>query len=70
MATTTTTVKNISGGTRTFSMLPPFGVRLEDNEEYDIDGDIYMYLNTSRRRLQAFQRAVAEGRLEIVARRR
>lgn len=36
-----TTVRNIAGGTRTFSFLPPHGRTLAANEEFSVYGDIF-----------------------------
>ena len=68
------TVKNISGGTRTFGFLPPHGRTLADNEEFTIFGDIRHDLggnqggesSAQRRANAAFEAAVEAGELEIV----
>jgi len=68
------TVKNASGGTRTFGFLPPHGRTLADNEEFTIFGDIRHDLggnqggesSAQRRANAAFEAAVESGELEII----
>lgn len=42
------TVKNVSGATMTFSFLPPHGVELEADEEYNVVGDIAAAISRNR----------------------
>ena len=68
------TVKNVSGGTRTFGFLPPHGRTLANNEEFTVFGDIRHSLggnqgrerSVQRRAHIAFEAAVESGELEIV----
>jgi hypothetical protein len=66
------TVKNISGGSRTFGFLPPHGRKLAANEEFSVFGNILEAIqtgidrNASRRNITAFQSALANGTLEII----
>lgn len=66
------TVKNISGGAKTFAFLPPHGRRLEINEEYSVFGDIREAIKRgdygdSRRYMHAFERALATQQIYIVS---
>ena len=68
------TVKNASGGTRTFGFLPPHGRTLANNEEFTVFGDIRHSLggnqgrerSVQRRAHIAFEAAVESGELEII----
>lgn len=65
------TVRNISGGTKPFSFLPPHGRRLAHEEEYTVFGDIREAMvrvdrATSQRYMQALEDAIQRGDLEIV----
>ena len=66
------TVKNISGGTKTFGFLPPHGQSLVDDGEITVFGNILDAVangfdrNTSRRSVLAFEAALDDQQLEIV----
>ncbi len=68
------TVKNVSGATKTFGFLPPHGRELENNEEFTVFGDIRQGLggnrggerSVHRRDNAAFEAAVEAGDLEII----
>lgn len=64
--TTTTTLKNISGKTLTFSFIPLHGKELAPNEEVTIDGDIYTFLASNARKLKAFQDAINNNLIELI----
>ena len=66
------TVRNVSGGTRTFSFLPPHGRKMTADEEYSVMGDIVEACIrdqrvTSRRQLAALETAVHDQLLSIVS---
>jgi hypothetical protein len=66
------TVKNISGGTKRFSFLPPHGMQLDNNEEVSIVGNIIEAVGRGdrgdgKRARQALLNAVDAGHLEIIA---
>lgn len=44
-----TTVRNVSGGTLSFSFLPPHGKKLTDGENYTFFGDIFDHIRTGGR---------------------
>lgn len=68
-----TTVRNISGTTRTFSFLPPHGRDLDANEEFSVYGDMFAAIQranpiASKRHVDAFIDAIASDNktLEVV----
>lgn len=66
------TVKNVSGGTKKFSFLPPHGAELDDDEEYTVFGDIRDAINphnfvTSQRYRDALENSLKNQELEIVS---
>jgi hypothetical protein len=60
-----TTIRNISGVTKTFSFLPPHGKRLADNAEAVIAGDINDYFTNNLRKQKAFKKALENGWLLV-----
>ena len=68
------TVKNVSGVSRTFGFLPPHGRTLANNEEFTVFGDVRQNLggnqggerSVQRRANAAFEAAVESGALEIL----
>jgi len=60
-----TIVQNTSGATRSFGFLPPHGVELEDDETYEVVGDIFSRLRNERDRA-ALEAALVNGDLTIV----
>lgn len=68
------TVKNVSGVTKTFGFLPPHGRTLDNNEEFTVFGDIRQNLggnqgaerSVQRRANAAFEAAVESGDLEVL----
>ena len=67
------TVKNISGGTKTFGFLPPHGKSLLNNTEFNTMGNIIDAVANgfdracSRRSLLAFEQAIDDQQLEITS---
>ena len=67
------TVKNISGGTKTFGFLPPHGKSLVDDGEITVFGNILDAVangfdrNTARRSILAFEKALDTQQIEIVS---
>jgi hypothetical protein len=67
-------VKNVSGTTKTFGFLPPHGRTLANNEEFTVFGDVRQNLggnqggerSVQRRANAAFEAAVESGDLEIL----
>jgi len=59
-----TKVTNTSGAERTFGFLPPHGMRLEDNESYECQGNIVNRL-TSQRARDSYEDAVAAGEITV-----
>lgn len=65
------TVKNTSGGRKRFGFLPPHGRALDADEELTVFGNILEAVTrqqraTSRRHIQAFERAIDRGDIVIV----
>lgn len=68
------TVKNVSGTTKTFGFLPPHGRTLANNEEFTVFGDVRQNLggnqggerSVQRRANAAFEAAIESGDLEIL----
>jgi hypothetical protein len=68
------TVKNVSGVSKTFGFLPPHGRTLDNDEEFTVFGDIRQNLggnqggerSVQRRANAAFEAAVESGDLEIL----
>jgi hypothetical protein len=65
------TVKNASGGKKKFGFLPPHGRELDVDEELTVFGNILEAITrmervTSRRHIQALERAIDAGDLVIV----
>ena len=65
------TVKNASGGRKIFGFLPPHGRTLEADEELTVFGNILEAVGdidrvSSRRKIQALERAIDRGDLIIV----
>ncbi len=65
------TVRNTSGGRKTFGFLPPHGRSLAANEEFTVFGDILQSLirferSEARRSIIAFERALQRGDITIV----
>ena len=66
-------VKNTSGYTRTFGFLPPHGVTLTADEEYEVFGNILDALGSGRSRYAqrrahaAFQDAIDRGDIALVS---
>lgn len=66
------TVKNISGGAKTFGFLPPHGRLLAANEEFTVFGDIKQAIirferTEARRNIIAFENALKRGDLTIIS---
>lgn len=61
-----TTVRNTAGTSRVFGFLPPYGRRLDADEEFTSFGDLYDNLKNTRSR-QALASAVLDGELQIVS---
>ena len=65
-------VRNISGGTLVFGFLPPHGVQLTANEEYEIFGSVLEALSNgrsrgaARRQHKAFFDSIDRGDIEIM----
>lgn len=64
-----TTVKNTSGVAKVFGFLGERGKRLAVDESYTQRGNLISKLGaqTSKRRFQALERSLEEGRLEIIS---
>lgn len=67
-----TTVKNTSGGRKTFGFLPPHGRSLAANEEFTVFGDIkesmFRFERTEgRRNVIAFENAIMRGDITIIS---
>lgn len=66
------TVKNTSGGTKTFSFLPPHGRELAANEELTIYGNVFDAVAIGvdrvgqRRKMEALLNAIEAGELSVV----
>lgn len=66
------TVKNTSGGRKTFGFLPPHGRPLAANEEFTVFGDIKEAIirhdrQEARRSIEAFESALRRGDIEIIS---
>jgi hypothetical protein len=66
------TVKNTSGGAKTFGFLPPHGRRLGISEEFTCFGNILEAIIrdervTGRRQQKAFEAAISRGDIEILS---
>ncbi len=69
------TVKNTSGGSKTFGFLPPHGHKLAANEEFTVFGDVRQAMfgnrgserSVARRDIMAFENAIARGDLQIIS---
>lgn len=66
------TVRNTSGRKMKFGFLPPHGVELDSNEEFNVFGDIKQAIikfdrGESRRSIVAFEKALQRGDLEILS---
>lgn len=64
-----TTVKNVSGTTRTFGFLGAHGKTLNNNDTYTVPGDLVAKLGgqRSKRSFKALERALENGVLQIVS---
>jgi len=64
-----TTVKNVSGGPRTFGFLGAHGKTLANNGTYSVPGDLVAKLGNqrSKRSFNALERALENGDLVITA---
>lgn len=64
-------LSNTSGGTKTFSFIPPHGVRLANNEEVTIFGDISDAIasrsKTNKSRIKGFIAALTAGDITILS---
>ena len=64
-----TTVKNVSGKSRTFGFLGAHGKTLANNGTYSVPGDLVAKLGNqrSKRSFKALERALENGDLQIVS---
>lgn len=64
-----TTVKNVSGKTRTFGFLGAHGKTLENNATFSVPGDLVAKLGNqrSKRSFKALERALENGDLVVVS---
>lgn len=63
-------VKNTSGGTKRFPVIPPHGVQLTNNEEVTVFGDIREAVNrgdrSGRKHMDSLEAILRNGGLQIV----
>lgn len=67
------TIRNISGGAKTFGFIPPHGWKLDDNEQRTVFGSILEAIQRGngdrdlpRRHIQAFEASINAHEIEIV----
>lgn len=63
-----TVVRNISGATRFFGYLPPFGVTLADRDDVEVKGDLLALLSAPNKKteLDAYLADIAADRIVVV----